>query len=309
MEKESKIYLTGTRGLVGSSLERVLRREGYGNIVSRPREELDLRDQRLVDEFFKQERPDYVFMTAAKVGGIMANMKQGAEFIYDNMQMQSNVIHSSWKHGVKKLLFLGSSCIYPKDCMQPIREEYFLTGPFEPTNKPYAVAKSAGIEMCRAYNQQYGTDFISVIPTNLFGPGDNFDPVNSHLLAALIRKFHEAKVRKDREVTLWGSGTPRRELLYVDECSEACLFLMNNYDSGEIVNIGTGVDLSIHEIAQQVSKVVGFEGELKLDLTKPDGMMRKLLDVTKINSLGWRANVNFPLEIEKTYDWFKQNIV
>jgi GDP-L-fucose synthase len=304
MERNAKIYIAGHNGLVGSALERSLRADGYNKIITRTKSELDLRDQTKVEGFFKGEKPQYVFMAAAKVGGIQANINYPADFIYDNLQMQANVLHFSWKYGVEKLLFLGSSCIYPRECPQPIKEESFLTGPFEPTNQAYAVAKTAGIEMCQAYNQQHGTNFISAMPSNLFGPGDNFDPVNSHLMAALIRRCHEAKTQRKEQVVLWGTGTPKRELLYVDECARACLFLMDNYNSGDVVNVGTGVDLEIREIAEEVRKVVGFRGDLTYDATKPDGVMRKLLDVSKINSLGWKAKNDLPEEIGITYNWF-----
>jgi len=307
MDRNAKIYIAGHRGLVGSALERSLRSEGCNEIITRTKSELDLRNQAKVEDFFRREKPQYVFMAAAKVGGIQANISYPADLIDDNLQMQANVLHFSWKYGVEKLLFLGSSCIYPRECPQPIREESLLTGPFEPTNQAYAIAKIAGIEMCQAYNKQHGTNFISVIPSNLFGPGDNFDPVNSHLMAALIRRFHEAKTQGKEQVVLWGTGTPKRELLYVDECARACLFLMDNYNSGEVVNVGTGVDLEIRELAEQVRKVVGFRGDLAYDATKPDGVMRKLLDVSKINSLGWRAESDLPEEIGITYTWFLEN--
>ena len=300
MDIDSKIYIAGHRGLVGSAIARALERKGFKNIVTRTHKELDLADQAVVKAFFENAKPEYVFLAAGKVGGIHANSTYPAEFIYVNLQIQNNVIHNSYKSGVKKLCFLGSSCIYPKFAPQPMKEEYLLDGKLEPTNEPYAIAKIAGIKMCQAYNRQYGTNFISVMPTNLYGPNDNFDLENSHVLAALIRKFVEAAHScngkepgtlnpEPRTVTVWGTGTPRREFLHVDDMVDACLFLMENYDDSEIVNIGTGEDISIRELAELIAKETGFQGPIRYDSSRPDGTPRKLLDVSRINSLGWRA--------------------
>ncbi len=333
MEKDSKIYIAGHKGLVGSAILRELQREGYHNFVYKTHKELDLCNQLEVESFFEKERPEYVFLAAAKVGGIWANNTYPAEFIYDNLAVQINVIHSSKKFGVKKLLFLGSSCIYPRDCPQPMKEEYLLTSPLESTNEPYAIAKIAGIKMCQAYNRQYGTNFISVMPTNLFGPGDNFDLEMSHVLPALTRKFHEAKVAMQQAktevkaktekkaqskskpesqpgvVTVWGSGKPRREFLYVDDLASACIFLMTEYDKGDIVNIGVGNDISILELAELIKEIVGFEGEIVFDESKPDGTPRKLLDVNRLNAHGWKAKMSLKKGIEKTYKWYINNSV
>lgn len=307
MELNSKIYVAGHRGLVGSALVRQLQNLGYSNLVVRTHHELDLTNQNSVREFFRQEKPDYVFLAAAKVGGIYANNTYPAEFIFSNLEIQNNVIHQSYLNGVKKLCFLGSSCIYPKFAEQPMKEEYLLSGKLEPTNEPYAVAKIAGIKMAQAYNRQYGTNFISVMPTNLYGENDNFDLQNSHVLPALIRKFVEAKEQNLPTVTLWGSGTPRREFLYVDDMADACIFLMQNYNDGEIVNIGTGEDITILELANIIKQESGFEGELIFDSSKPDGTPRKLLDVSKIHSLGWKAKVSLQEGIQKTIHWYKKN--
>ena len=303
MEKESKIYVAGHRGLVGSAILHNLQEEGYNNIVIRTHRELDLCNQQEVRAFFEKERPEYVFLAAAKVGGILANSTYPADFIYNNLAIQIYAIHNAYLYGVKKLLFLGSSCIYPKFAPQPMKEEYLLTGILEPTNEPYAIAKISGIKMCQAYNRQYGTNFISVMPTNLYGPGDNFDLETSHVLSALIRKFHEAKL-SGQPVTVWGTGTPRREFLYVNDLAEACIFLMNCYDGEDIINIGTGLDISIKELAGFISEVIGYRGEIIFDTGKPDGMQRKLLDVTRINSLGWKAKTDLREGIEKTYKWY-----
>jgi len=303
MEKESKIYVAGHRGLVGSAILHNLQEEGYNNIVIRTHRELDLCNQQEVRAFFEKERPEYVFLAAAKVGGILANSTYPADFIYNNIAIQIYAIHNAYLYGVKKLLFLGSSCIYPKFAPQPMKEEYLLTGILEPTNEPYAIAKISGIKMCQAYNRQYGTNFISVMPTNLYGPGDNFDLETSHVLSALIRKFHEAKL-SGQPVTVWGTGTPRREFLYVNDLAEACIFLMNCYDGEDIINIGTGLDISIKELAGFISEVIGYRGEIIFDTGKPDGMQRKLLDVTRINSLGWKAKTDLREGIEKTYKWY-----
>ncbi len=303
MEKESKIYVAGHRGLVGSAILHNLQAEGYNNLVIRTHRELDLCNQEEVRAFFEKERPEYIFLAAAKVGGILANSTYPADFIYNNIAIQIYAIHNAYLYGVKKLLFLGSSCIYPKFAPQPMKEEYLLTGILEPTNESYAIAKISGIKMCQAYNKQYGTNFISVMPTNLYGPGDNFDLEASHVLSALIRKFHEAKL-SGQPVTVWGTGTPRREFLYVNDLAEACVFLMNCYDGEDIINIGTGLDISIKELAGFISEVIGYRGEIIFDTGKPDGMQRKLLDVTRINSLGWKAKTDLREGIEKTYKWY-----
>jgi GDP-L-fucose synthase len=307
MEKDSKIYIAGHKGLVGSAITRNLQKQGYANLIFRTFEELNLLDQKAVDEFFAAEKPEYVFLAAAKVGGIMANKTQKADFIYQNLQVQNNVIFNAWKFGVKKLLFLGSSCIYPKDCPQPIKEEYFMTGKLEETNDAYAMAKIAGIKMCQSFNEQYGTNFISVMPTNLYGPNDNFDLENSHVLPAMIRKFHEAKEKKEKEVVLWGTGEVYREFLFVDDLADACVYLMNNYDSSKIINIGTGEDLTIKGLAEKIKSVVGFEGEIKWDTSKPDGTKRKRLDVGRLNATGWKPKTDFNEGLQMTYSWFAEN--
>jgi GDP-L-fucose synthase len=307
MDVHGKVYIAGHKGLVGSAIYRRLQKEGYTSLITKTSKEVDLRNQAAVASFFAEAKPEYVFLAAAKVGGILANSTYPAEFIYDNLMIQSNVIHQSYVHGVKKLLFLGSSCIYPKFAPQPMREERLLTGELEPTNEPYAIAKIAGIKMCQSYNRQYGTNFISVMPTNLYGPGDNFDLETSHVLPALIRKFHEAKINNRDYVELWGTGAPRREFLFVDDLADACFFLMKHYGSSEIINIGTGEDLTIQELAALVSEVVGYKGEVSWDTAKPDGTPRKLLDVSKLTALGWRAQTNLREGIERTYAWFKQN--
>jgi GDP-L-fucose synthase len=307
MKLTDKIYVAGHNGLVGSAIVRLLKKKGYTNIIFRSSKELDLRDQKAVNEFFESEQPSYVFMAAAKVGGILANQSYPAEFLYDNIAIQSNVIHSSYKWGVEKLLFLGSSCIYPKNAPQPILESYLMTGYLEPTNEPYAIAKISGINMCQSYNRQYGCNFISVMPPNLFGPGDNYDLYNAHVLPALLRKFHEAKLNNQPTVTVWGSGNPRREFLYVDDAAMACYFLMQKYDSSEIVNIGTGLDSSIKEIANLIKKVTEYSGTLQFDESKPDGTPRKLLNVDKINNLGWKSAVDLENGIDMTYKDFVLN--
>ncbi len=304
MEKESKIYIAGHRGLVGSAIVRRLGKEGYTNLVQKTRDELDLLNQQAVEDFFETEKPDYVFLAAAKVGGILANKTAKADFIYENLQIQNNIIGSSWRWGVKKLLFLGSSCIYPKLCPQPIKEEYLMTGPLEETNDAYATAKIAGIKMCQSFNEQYGTTFVSVMPTNLYGPGDNFDLETSHVLPAMIQKFHEAKVTGAEEVKLWGTGSPKREFLHVDDLADAAVFLMNTYAGSEIVNIGTGEDLSIKELAETVRSVVDFNGEIVWDSTKPDGTPRKWLDVSKLRGLGWESNISLEDGVRMTYQWY-----
>ena len=307
MNKTDKIYIAGHRGLVGGAIYRLLKGLGYTNIVTRTSSELDLRDHPGVKEFFEEEKPQYVFLAAAKVGGIYANNTYPAEFIYDNLAVQNNVIHESYRNGVTKLLFLGSSCIYPKNCPQPIKEEYLLTGPLEPTNEAYAIAKIAGIKMCQYYKQQYGSRFISVMPTNLYGQGDNYDLRNSHVLPALIRKFHEAKINNDPTVTVWGSGNPRREFLHSEDAAKGCYFLMQEYEGSELVNLGCGADNSIAEMAQLIKKTTGFQGELVFDSSKPDGTMRKLLDVTKLDSLGWKATIGLEEGIALTYKEFCEN--
>lgn len=289
--------------MVGSAIVRRLRSEGYDNLLLRTREELDLTRQAEVEAFFEQERPDYVFLAAAKVGGIWANNSYPADFIRDNLFIQTNVIDAAYRNGVKKLLFLGSSCIYPKFAPQPLEEEYLLTGALEPTNEPYAVAKIAGIIMCQSYRRQYGANFISAMPTNLYGPGDNFDLETSHVLPALIRKFHEAKVRGDSAVEVWGTGSPKREFLHVDDLADACVFLMQRYDDDEIINVGTGTDVSIRELAESIKEIVGFEGDVVFDTSRPDGTPRKLLDVSKIRGLGWQAKIDLEEGIRLTYQW------
>lgn len=292
MEKGAKIFIAGHMGMVGSSILRRLRKEGYHNFTLRSSSELDLRNQVGVMHLFESERPDYVFLAAAKVGGIHANNTYRADFIHDNLVIQSNIINQSFRFGVKKLLFLGSSCIYPKNAPQPMKEEALLTGPLEATNEPYAIAKIAGIKMCQAYRQQYGCNFISLMPTNLYGPNDNYDLLNSHVLPALISKFHTAKQLRMPFVEIWGSGTPRREFLHVDDLAEACLFLMNEYNSNEIINVGTGVDLSIRELAMLIKKAVNYEGDLSFNADQPDGSPKKLLDISKITRLGWKAKID-----------------
>ncbi len=304
MEKHAKIYVAGHLGLVGSAILRRLQTAGFTNLLLRSFQELDLRDQDAVARFLAQEKPDYIFLAAARVGGIYANSTYPADFIYDSLMVQCNVMHHAYLQGVKKLLFLGSSCIYPKLCPQPMQEAYLLDGKLEPTNEPYAVAKIAGIRMCQAYNRQFGTRYISLMPTNLYGPWDNFDLQDSHVLPALIRKFHEAKVSGKTSVTVWGSGTPRREFLFVDDLADAALFLMERYEEDEIINVGVGADQSIAELARLVGEVVGFWGELAFDLSKPDGTPRKLLDVTRLHRLGWRAQTSLREGIGKTYAWF-----
>ena len=307
MEKNAKIYVAGHGGLVGSAILRELQKGGYKNIITKTREELDLTSQTAVSDFFQAEKPEYVFMAAAKVGGILANNNYPADFIRDNLMIETNVIDSAYKNKVKKLLFLGSSCVYPKNAPQPIKEECLLTGELEATNKAYAVAKIAGIVMCQSYNKQYGTNFISVMPTNLYGEGDNFDLENSHVIPAMIRKFDDAKKSNSKEVTLWGTGNSKREFLYVDDLANACLFLMNNYDGSEIINIGIGKDLSILELANMVKEVVGYQGNIVWDSSKPEGTPRKLLDVSKIQSLGWKHHINLKEGIKRTYEWYKAN--
>jgi GDP-L-fucose synthase len=294
--------------MVGSAIVRQLQVHGYQHIVVRTSQELDLRNQQAVSEFFQQEKPDYVFLAAAKVGGIIANNTYRADFLYENLAIQNNVIHAAYLNQVTKLMFLGSSCIYPKMAPQPLKESYLLTGVLEPTNEPYAIAKIAGIKMCEAYRAQYGCDFISVMPTNLYGPNDNYDLQNSHVLPAMIRKFHEAKERGDATMELWGTGSPMREFLYADDLAEACLFLMENYSDAELVNIGTGVDVTIKELAETVQQIVGFEGEIRWDVSKPDGTPRKLMDVSKLHQLGWKHHIELVDGIRLAYQDFLQNL-
>jgi len=301
MEKGAKIYVSGHNGMVGSAIVRRLKKEGFSNFILKGSKELDLRNQQAVADFFAKEKPDYVFLAAAKVGGIHANNTYRGEFIYDNLMIESNVIHQSYVNKVKKLLFLGSSCIYPKFAQQPIKEDYLLEGKLEPTNEPYAIAKIAGLKMCEAYKDQYGVDFISVMPTNLYGPNDNYDLNNSHVLPALIKKFHIGKSENKPFVEIWGTGSPRREFLHVDDLADACFYLMENYSEKTLVNIGTGEDVTIKDLALMVKDIVGFEGEIKFDTSKPDGTPRKLLDVSKLHTLGWKHKINLYDGIKAVY--------
>jgi GDP-L-fucose synthase len=301
MQLNDKIYIAGHRGMVGGAISRRLTTLGYENLLTRSSAELDLRSQADVNDFFAKEKPDYVFLAAAKVGGIHANNTYRAEFLYDNLMMEANIIHAAWKHGVKKLMFLGSSCIYPKMAPQPLQESSLLTGPLEPTNEPYAIAKIAGIKLCEAYRDQYGCNYISVMPTNLYGIGDNYHPENSHVLPALIRRFHEAKEAGKPSVTVWGSGTPKREFLFADDLAAACVYLMLHYDEKELVNIGTGEDLSIRELAETVKEVVCYEGDIVFDTSKPDGTPRKLMDVSKLHQLGWKHSVELKEGLVQAY--------
>jgi GDP-L-fucose synthase len=307
MKKNAKIYVAGHRGLVGSAIMRKLKKEGYNNLVYRTSSELDLRRQEKVEEFFGEEKPEYVILAAAKVGGIQANDTYSAEFLYDNLMIETNVIEAAYQNDVKKLLFLGSSCIYPKFADQPMKEDYLLSGKLESTNEGYAVAKITGIKLCEHYNKQYGTNFISAMPTNLYGPNDNFDLETSHVLPALIRKFHEAKINDEDEVVIWGTGKPRREFLHVDDLADALLFLMNDYNGDQFVNVGVGKDISILELAKLIKGIVGFEGDIVNDLSKPDGTPRKLLDVTRLNDLGWEAQISLEEGIRDTYQWFNES--
>ena len=311
MNKDSKIYIAGNTGMVGSAILRNLKSKGYSNFVFTPYPEYDLTDQKTVQDFFEKEKPEYVINAAAKVGGILANDTYRAQFIYENLMIQNNIIHAAYVNNVKKLLFLGSSCIYPKNCPQPMKEEYLLTDLLEPTNEPYAIAKIAGIKMCENYYRQYGSNFISVMPTNLYGPGDNFDLNTSHVIPALISKFHKAKLNGDSSVTVWGTGKPRREFLYVDDLADACLYIMNKVDADDLysqgithLNIGTGADLSITELAKLILDTVGFSGTIKYDLTKPDGIKQKLLDVSRLNDLGWESMTNLSKGLQKEYNWY-----
>lgn len=304
----SRIYVAGHRGLVGSAIVRCLEQDGRKQLILRTRDELDLINQSAVDSFFRDEKPEYVFLAAAKVGGIHANNTYPAEFLRDNLAVQTNVIHSAWQHGVKKLCFLGSSCIYPKLAPQPLKEDYLLTGLLEPTNEWYAIAKIAGIKMCQAYRRQYGFDAISLMPTNLYGPGDNFDLANSHVLPAMIRKIHEAKIGGESEVVIWGTGTPRREFLHVDDLADAAVFLMKNYSGEQLLNVGVGEDITIMELAILVADIVGYEGNIVTDTTKPDGTPRKLMDVGRLNSLGWQARIPLRHGIEEVYAWYVNTV-
>ncbi|MFT5883797.1 MAG: GDP-L-fucose synthase [Arcticibacterium sp.] len=309
MEKVAKIYVAGHRGMVGSAIKRKLESEGFNNIVTRTSKELDLRDQLATEAFLTDENPTYVFLAAAKVGGIIANSTYGADFLYENLQIQNNVIHGSYLIGVKKLMFLGSSCIYPKMAPQPLKEEYLLTGHLEPTNEPYAIAKIAGIKMCEAYRAQYSCNFISVMPTNLYGPNDNYDLQNSHVFPAMIRKFHEAKEAGDTTVQLWGTGKPMREFLHADDLADACFYLMQNYDGETLVNIGTGVDVTIKELAETIQEIIGFQGNIRWNTDKPDGTPRKLMDVSKLHSLGWKHSIDLKEGIKMVYENFNNNAV
>jgi GDP-L-fucose synthase len=304
LSKKARIYVAGHRGLVGSAIWRELGRQGYSELVGRSRSELNLLDSEAVEQFFRQEKPEQVFVTAAKVGGIHANNMLPASFLYENLQIQNNIIHASYLTGVKKLLFLGSSCIYPKLAPQPLKEKYLLTGPLEPTNEWYAIAKIAGIKMCQAYRRQYGCDFISAMPTNMYGPNDNFDLETSHVLPAFIRRFHEAKVSSAKEVVCWGTGTPRREFLYSDDLARACIFLMENYSEEQFINVGYGSDITIKELAEIVRSVVGFQGEIRWDSSKPDGTPRKLMDTSVLTLLGWKPQVDLETGIRLAYEAF-----
>lgn len=305
MENNSKIYIAGHRGMVGSAIMRNLQNKGYNNIVARTSKELDLRNSQAVSDFFEKEKPEYVFLAAAKVGGIQANNVYRADFIYENLMIQNNVIHNSYLNGVKKLMFLGSSCIYPKLAPQPLKEEYLLTGLLEETNEPYAIAKIAGIKMCESYKRQYGCNFISVMPTNMYGPNDSYNLNNSHVLPALIRKFHDAKEQNLPSVEMWGTGTPMREFLHADDLGDACVFLMNTYDGEQFVNIGSGTDLTIKDLALLIKDIVGFKGDIVHDLSKPDGTPRKLMDVSYLHSLGWKHKIELPEGIKQVYEDFK----
>lgn len=307
MKKDDKIFVAGHNGLVGSAIVRTLNASAYNNLILRSRSELDLENQAAVDDFFQQEKPKFVFLAAAKVGGIHANNTQRADFIANNLRVQTNVIHSAWKAGVQRLLFLGSSCIYPRNCPQPMHEKYLLTGALESTNEPYAVAKIAGIKMCEAYNSQHNTQFISVLPTNLYGPNDNFNLETSHVLPALLRKFHEAKISNSSSVIVWGSGTPKREFLHVNDMADACFYIMKHPTPSELINIGSGEEVSILELAKEIQSIVGFEGELHFDSSKPDGTPRKFLDCSQLESLGWKAKITLREGLEQTYQWFLEN--
>jgi GDP-L-fucose synthase len=308
IDKQSKIFIAGRNGLVGSSIEKALSEKGYKNIIGLRSKELDLREQAVVVDYFEQEKPEYVILAAAKVGGIKANIERPAEFLYDNLMIQNNIIHNAYKSGVKKLLFLGSSCIYPRLAPQPMKEEYLLDGKLEPTNEGYAIAKIAGLKMCKNYNQQYDTDFISVMPCNIYGLGDNFDPNESHVVAALIRKFHESKVSDQTYVDIWGTGNARRELLFNEDLADACVFLFESYSGNEFLNIGTGEDVSIKELAYLIKSIVDFQGDVRFDSSKPDGMPQKLLNVEKIHKIGWKHKTSLEDGIRRTYEWFLKSL-
>ena len=306
--QNSKIYIAGHNGMVGSAICRKLNSLGYYNLILKSSKDLDLRNQKQTQDFFKKEQPEFVFLAAAKVGGILANSTFKADFIYDNLMIQNNVIKSAHNYGVEKLLFLGSSCIYPKDSLQPIKEQYLLSGYLEATNEPYAIAKIAGLKMCEYFREQYGCNFISAMPTNLYGPNDNFDPKTSHVFAALIKKFHDAKINNQNKVELWGSGSPKREFLHVEDLANALIFLMENYDSKETINVGTGEDISIKELSYSMQNIIGFNGDIEWNTSMPDGTARKLLDVSKINNLGWKADIKLNKGIALTYDWYTENL-
>jgi GDP-L-fucose synthase len=308
MNKDDVIFITAAEGMIGSAILRRLKKDGFKNLLLRTLDELDLTDQKMVFEFFEAERPDYVFLTSARVGGILANSTYPAEFIYDNLQSQSNVIHAAWRSEVKKLMYFGSSCIYPRNSPQPMKEEYLLTGRVEPTSEPYAIAKIAGIRMCQAYNAEYGTSFISVVPGDVYGTGDDFDLEKGHVLPSLIAKMHRAKIHNENSVVIWGTGSPRRETLYVDDLADACVFLMNNYSESELINAGAGEDISILEMAEFIKEVVGFEGEIVCDISKPDGIPRKLLDNSRIKNLGWTPKIGFRKGIRQTYRWYQERM-
>jgi GDP-L-fucose synthase len=308
MNTNDKIYIAGHRGMVGSAIKRKLESEGFTKLVYKTSDELDLRNQEVVHDFFEKEKPAFVFLAAAKVGGIMANDTFRADFLYENLMIESNIIHASWKSNVKKLMFLGSSCIYPRLAPQPLKEEYLLTGLLEHTNEPYAIAKIAGIKLCDAFRAQYGCNYISVMPTNLYGPNDNYDLKNSHVLPALIRKFHEAKLNNESAVAIWGTGEPKREFLHVDDLAEACVFLMNHFDEAGLVNVGTGTDLSILELAKLIARITGYTGGIQKDLSKPDGTPRKLMDVSKINAMGWKARISLEEGIRMVYGEYQKKL-
>ena len=307
MNTNSKIYISGHKGLVGSAVVRALKDRGFTNLILKTHKQLELLDDKLVADFFVREKPEYVFMAAAKVGGILANRDYSAEFIYENLKVQNNIIHNAYLSGVKKLLFLGSSCIYPRNALQPIKEEYLLTNELEPTNEAYAIAKIAGIKMCQSYNKQYGTNFICAMPTNLYGINDNFDQQSAHVLPALIRKFYDAKIKNKKKVTIWGTGTPRREFLYVDDLASALVFLMEKYNETEIINVGVGEDITIIDLAKKIASIIGFKGEIVTDISKPDGMPRKLLNVSRLLNLGWKPRVSLDEGIDLTYQWYIKN--
>lgn len=308
MNKNSKILITGSHGMVGKSIIKKLKADGYNNLLTPPSHELDLRNQKETEKYFSKNKVEFIFHLAAKVGGIRMNIRFPAIFLYDNLMIELNMIEFSRKYNVKKLLFLSSSCVYPRECKQPMKEEYLLSGKLEPTNESYALAKISGLKLCEYYNKQYGTNFISLMACNLYGPNDNFDPLNSHFIAGLIRKFHEAKINNKDEVVLWGTGNPQREVMFVDDLTEACIFLMQNYDSSEIINVGTGEDKTIKEFAELIKEIVGFSGNIAFDSSKPDGITRKLLDISKMNNMGWKAKTDLKKALKLTYEWFLENV-